>query len=125
MQAVKFTTVAEYFSAAPAHTKAKLREIRQTIKKMAPGAEEVISYNMPAFKLHGVLVWYAAYQHHIGFYPKASALVVFKKEISGYKSAKGSVQFPIDQPLPLGLIKKIVKYRIKENLEIAAKKATG
>jgi uncharacterized protein YdhG (YjbR/CyaY superfamily) len=94
-----------------------LQELRDTIKKSAPQAEEVISYNMPAFKLQGMLVWYAAYREHVGFYPRPSGIEAFKKELSVYKGAKGSVQFPIDKPLPLNLVSKIVKYRVKENSE--------
>lgn len=94
-----------------------LEELRQAIKLAAPAAEEVISYQMPAFKYHGVLVYFAAYKHHIGVYPTSSGIAAFKKELSVYKGAKGSVQFPLDKPLPLALIKKIVKFRVKENLE--------
>ena len=82
-------------------------------------AIEVISYATPAVKLNGMLVWFAAHTNHIGFYPKASGIDAFKKELSGYKGAKGSVQFPLDKPLPLGLIKKIVKFRVIENLQKA------
>jgi uncharacterized protein YdhG (YjbR/CyaY superfamily) len=113
----KFKTVAEYISVHPPHARKLLQELRQTIKKAAPRAEESISYSMPAFKLHGMLVWYAAYKGHIGFYPKPSAIEAFKKELSEYKQAKGSVQFPIDKPLPVKLISKMVKYRVEENLE--------
>ena len=113
----KFETVDEYFSTLPQHAKAMLQELRKTIKKAAPQAEELISYNMPAFKLRGMLVWYAAYKEHIGFYPRPSAIEAFKKEVSVYKGAKGTIQFPIDKPLPLNLVIKIVKYRLKENLE--------
>ena len=119
---VKFKSVDEYISAMPEHTKDKLHQMRSTIKKAAPKAEEVISYNMPAYKLNGMLVYYAAYNKHIGFYPMAAAIQAFKKELSGYKGAKGSIQFPINEPLPLKLISKIVKYRIKENLEKASLK---
>jgi uncharacterized protein YdhG (YjbR/CyaY superfamily) len=91
--------------------------MKATIKKAAPKAEEVISYGMPAFKFHGLLVWFAAYTRHIGFYPRVSAIQAFKKEIAKYKNAKGSVQFPLHKPLPLALIKKMVQYRVKENLE--------
>jgi len=115
--ATKFKTVDEYISTVPQQVKGLLKEFRKTIQKAAPQAEEVISYNMPAFKLHGMLVWYAAWKEHIGFYPTPSALEVFKKELLAYKGAKGSVQFPIDKPLPLNLVTKIVKYRVKENLE--------
>jgi uncharacterized protein YdhG (YjbR/CyaY superfamily) len=111
----KYKTVEEYFSSLPRHNKAMMKELRETIRNAAPGAEEVISYNMPAFKQQGMLVWYAAYKEHIGFYPGASGIAAFQKEIAGYKWAKGSVQFPIDEPLPLKLVTKMVKYRVKQN----------
>jgi uncharacterized protein YdhG (YjbR/CyaY superfamily) len=114
---IKFQTVDEYVASFPPSTKALLQEFRKTIKSAAPGAEELISYNMPAFKLNGMLVWYAAYKKHIGFYPKTSVIEAFKKELSIFKGAKGSIQFPIDKPLPLNLVGKIVKYRVRENLE--------
>ena len=113
----KFTTIDEYLASLPAHTRALLKELRAVIKKAAPDAEETISYNMPAFKLHGMLIWYAAFKEHIGLYPRASGIAAFKKELSVYKNAKGSVQFPIDKPLPLSLVSRIVKYRVKENLK--------
>ena len=117
MQAIstKFKTVDAYLSTFPAPTRRILQEVRQTIKKAAPQAEEVISYNMPAFKLHGVLVYYAAYQKHIGFYPTPSAIKAFEKELAQYQSSKGAVQFPIDQPMPVELITKIVQFRVSEN----------
>ena len=118
----KFETVDEYLSTLPQQAKAMLQELRKTIRKAAPQAEELISYNMPAFKLQGMLVWYAAYKEHIGFYPRPSAIEAFKKELSVYKGAKGSIQFPIDKPIPLNLVSKIVKYRLKENLERSDRK---
>lgn len=121
----KFKTVQEYLSALPQPAKGLLQEFRKTIKKAAPGAEELMSYNVPAFKLEGMLVWYAAHTAHIGFYPRASAIEAFKKELSAYKGAKGSVQFPFDKKIPLPLIGKMVKYRVKENLERAALKKMG
>jgi len=108
--------VDEYISGYPIETQKLLEEMRSTIIKAAPQAEEVISYAIPAFKLNGMLVWFAGYSKHIGFYPGASGIKTFKKELSIYKGAKGSVQFPLDQPLPLGLVTKIVKFRVKENL---------
>jgi uncharacterized protein YdhG (YjbR/CyaY superfamily) len=118
----KFKTIDEYFSVQTEDTSKLLKELRQTIRKAAPEAEEVISYNMPAFKLNGMLVWYAAFKKHIGFYPRVSGIEAFKKELSVYKNAKGSVQFPIDKPLPLNLVSKIVKYRVKENFQRIKKK---
>ena len=111
----KFATVDAYFSAFPPATKKLLRQMRETIRAAAPDAREVVSYNMPAFKLKGLLVWYAAYKQHIGFYPKPSTLQAFKKELSGYKGSKGAVQFPLDEPLPLDLITRMVKFRVKED----------
>ena len=111
----KFKTVDEYFSAFPPSTRKILQEVRRTIKQAAPQAEELISYNMPAFKWHGTLVYYAAYKKHIGFYPMPSALKAFQKEIAKYENSKGAVQFPIDQPMPVDLITKMVKFRVKEN----------
>ena len=99
-----------------------MAQLRATIKKVAPQAEEVISYGMPAFKLKGMLVWFAAYAHHIGFYPTASGITAFKKELSIDKGGKGSVQFPFDKPLPLGLVAKIVQFKVAENLQKAAMK---
>ncbi|MBW4891884.1 DUF1801 domain-containing protein [Mucilaginibacter sp. HMF5004] len=112
----------EYIAGFPTETQKLLQQVRETIKKAAPQAEEVISYSMPAMKLHGLLVWFAGYANHIGFYPKASGIEKFKKEIAGYKHAKGSVQFPIDKPLPLALITDMVKFRVLENLNKTAKK---
>lgn len=112
----------EYFFRFPAEVQVKLEELRQTISKAAPGAEEVISYKMPAFKYHGMLVYFAAYKNHIGFYATPTGHTAFKKELSVYKEGKGSVQFPLDQPLPLGLVSKIVKFRVKENREKEKKK---
>lgn len=99
----------------PART--RLKKIRQTIKKLVPEAEELISYQMPAFKFHGPLVYFAAYEKHIGFYATPTGHAEFKKELSVYKQGKGSVQFPLNEPLPIELITKIVKFRAKENLE--------
>jgi uncharacterized protein YdhG (YjbR/CyaY superfamily) len=115
--ATKPNNINEYIATFPLQTRKLLRQMKATIKKAAPKAEEVISYGMPAFKFHGLLVWFAAYTRHIGFYPRVSAIQAFKKEIAKYKNAKGSVQFPLHKPLPLALIKKMVQYRVKENLE--------
>ena len=96
--------------------------LRKVIKESAPDAEEKISYQMPTFVLHGNLVHFAAYKNHIGFYPSPSGIVAFKNELSKYKGAKGSVQFPIEQPLPYDLISKIVKFRVAENIKLAEDK---
>jgi len=116
----KFGTVDEYISTFPPTTKKALNQIRSVIQKAAPTAEEIISYNIPAFKLDGMLVWYAGYKEHIGLYPRPDAITVFKKELTSYKLSKGTIQFPLDQPLPVGLITRIVKYRIAENQAAAA-----
>jgi len=99
-----------------------LEKIRATIRKAAPDAEETINYGIPTFTLKGNLVHFAGFKNHIGFYPTPSGIEKFKKELSVYKGAKGSVQFPLDKPIPYGLISKIVKFRVKENLEKAAAK---
>lgn len=93
----------------------KLYSMQQVILKHAKGCTEQISYNMPAYKLNGVLVYFAGYKNHIGFYPTGSGIAAFRDELKKYKGAKGSVQFPIDQPLPLTLIARMVKFRVKEN----------
>ena len=105
-----------YLERFPKNVQRLLQEMRLTIKKAAPQAKETISYGIPAFTLNGLLVWFAAHKNHIGFYPRASAIAAFKKELSAYNGAKGSVQFPFDKPLPLALISRIVKYRMKQNL---------
>ncbi|MGZ5134933.1 MAG: iron chaperone [Flavitalea sp.] len=113
----KINSTEEYIESFPENIQKLLTQMRSTIIKAAPEAEEVISYGMPGFRLGGMLVFFAAYPNHIGFYPTPSGIDKFKKELATYKGAKGSVQFPIDQQLPLGLITKIVKFRVKENLE--------
>lgn len=114
---IKPKSTDEYIAGFPAEVQELLQLVRQEIKNVAPRAEEVISYGMPAFKLNGILVWFAAYKNHIGFYPHASGIEAFKRELAGYKSAKGSVQFPLNQPIPFGLIAEIVKFRVIENQE--------
>jgi len=113
----KFQTVDEYLSASPKEARDILAGLRKTIRQAAPQAEEVISYNMPAFKWNGMLVWYAAHKDHIGFYPRASAISAFKRELAGYKTSKGAIQFPIEKAIPTNLVKEIVKFRLKENKE--------
>jgi uncharacterized protein YdhG (YjbR/CyaY superfamily) len=120
--AIKFKTVDEYLSTFPADTKQILQRVRKTIKQAAPGAEELISYNMPAFKLNGILVYFAGYKNHVGLYPTASAIEAFKNDISQYTFAKGSIQFPLSEPIPYDLITRIVKFRVKENTEKAKAK---
>lgn len=110
-------TIDEYISGFPKETRKLLKQLRAVTKKAAPKAEEVISYGMPAFKTNRVLVYFAAYPKHIGFYPTPSGIKAFQKDLSGYKWSKGAVQFPLNKPLPLELITKMVKFRIAENLE--------
>jgi uncharacterized protein YdhG (YjbR/CyaY superfamily) len=111
-------SIDEYISMFPEDVRTLLESIRQTINKAAPGAEETINYGIPTFKLNGNPVHFAAFKNHIGFYPAPSGINAFKKELSEYKGAKGSVQFPFNQKLPLGLVTKIVKFRVKENLAL-------
>jgi uncharacterized protein YdhG (YjbR/CyaY superfamily) len=113
---IKPKDIDEYINGFPTEIQQLLEQVRLTIKENAPQAKEVISYSMPAFKLNGILVWFAGYSKHIGFYPGASGIAAFKNELSNYKWAKGSVQFPLDKPLPLDLITKMVKFRVNENL---------
>jgi len=121
-QKSNFKTIDDYIKSFPEDIQKILETVRQTIKKAAPEAEEAISYQMPTFKLNGNLVHFAAFKNHIGFYPTPSGTKEFKKEISVFRSGKGSIQFPIDKPMPLSLIKKIVKYRVKESFTAAKKK---
>jgi uncharacterized protein YdhG (YjbR/CyaY superfamily) len=123
MQANKSASVDDYIAAFPEATQILLEEIRSVIRKAAPDAQECISYGMPAFRCNGPLVYFAGYKAHIGFYPTASGIKNFTKEISAYKSSKGAVQFPIDAPLPAKLITQIVMFRVKENKEKASLKA--
>jgi uncharacterized protein YdhG (YjbR/CyaY superfamily) len=111
----KYASVEEYIAAMPAEARTKLQSLRKAIHQAAPEAEEVISNNMPAFKWNGMLVWYGAHTQHIGLYPKASAMAAFKDDLAAYKTSKGAIQFPIDKPIPAALVKKIVKFRVKEN----------
>ncbi|MEJ2241219.1 MAG: DUF1801 domain-containing protein [Candidatus Bathyarchaeota archaeon] len=111
-----YRTIDEYIIKFPPNVQNILQKIRQLIKDLAPKAKETISYQIPTFKLNGNLVHFAAYKNHIGFYPTPSAIKEFKKELSIYKLGKGTIQFPINQPIPYDLIKKIVKFRINENL---------
>ncbi len=106
-----------YIAEFPPEVQEKLELMRETIRQAAPDAEEVISYKMPAYKLNGMLVFFAGYKNHIGFYPSGSGLIEFQAEIQAYKHSKGAVQFPLNQPLPTELITKIVQFRVKQNLE--------
>ena len=119
---LKFKTIDEYHATVSESLRPLLEELRETIRSAAPTAEEVISYNMPAFRQNGVLVYYAACKGHIGFYPTASPMQVFQKELQDYKTSKGAIQFPFDKGIPKNLVKKIVAFRIKETEEKAALK---
>ena len=105
----------EYIAGFPENIQRKLNDLRAAIRKAAPEAEESISYRMPAYKLKGVLVYFAAQKNHIGFYPTSSGVIAFKKELAEYKTSKGAVQFPLDKPIPLELIARIVQFRVNEN----------
>lgn len=118
----KPTTIDDYIATYPAEVQEILQKVRATIKTAAPQATEAISYGMPTFKLHGNLVHFGAFKSHLGFYPIPSGMDQFPEELAPFKSGKGSVQFPFDQPMPYELITKIVKFRVTENLEKAAAK---
>ncbi len=114
---ISFADVDAYISQQPIEVQEILQQFRETIRNAAPNADEVISYQMPAYKYHGMLVYFAAWKSHIGFYPVSSGIAAFKKELSVYEMSKGTVQFPLDKPIPFGLITRIVKFRVKENAE--------
>lgn len=115
--ASKPATIEEYISAAPEETHEKLRKLHETIRKAAPGAKESLKWRMPAYSFEKILVTFAVFKNHIGFYPMPSAIKTFAKELSKYKTASGSVQFPLNEKLPLPLISRIVKFRVKESRE--------
>ncbi len=116
---VRFTSIDEYIATFPEATQRKLQELRAAIRSAAPKAEEKIAYHMPTFALKGNLVLFAAYKNHIGFYGSSTVTRPFKKELSIYAGGKDSLRFPIDKPLPVGLIRKIVKLRVTENIKNA------
>lgn len=111
-----FKNIDEYIATFPKNTQTVLQELRQAIRDAAPEAEEAISYQMPAFKLKGNLVYFAVFKNHIGFFPTSSGVQAFQKELSSYETSKGTIRFPLDKPIPFDLVKRIVKYRVKENL---------
>jgi uncharacterized protein YdhG (YjbR/CyaY superfamily) len=115
----KINDIDLYIAGFPTRTQKLLAQFRAAIRKAAPEAEEVIKYGIPTFTFHGNLVHFGAYKNHIGFYPAPSGIEAFKKELAAYEGAKGSIRFPIDKPLPIDLIKKIVVYRVKKNMEKA------
>jgi uncharacterized protein YdhG (YjbR/CyaY superfamily) len=119
-----FRSIDEYIATFPAHIQALLEAMRATIRAAAPEAEEKISYQMPTFFLKGNLVHFAAFKNHIGFYPASSGIEAFKAELAVYEGSKGAVRFPLDRPLPLDLIGRIVKVRVAENLDRAAAKSS-
>jgi len=118
-------TIDQYIAEFPEQIQAKLKEIRGIVRAMAPDAAEKIAYGMPTFYLNGNLVHFAGYKGHIGFYPTPTGIDSFKEELDRYKNAKGSVQFPLDEPLPADLIGRIVKYRVEENAAKARKPKKG
>ena len=109
-------TIDEYISTFPESIQEILQQIRQSIKESAPQAQEAISYRIPTFKLNGNLVHFAAFKDHIGFFPTSSGVDAFQEELAGYGTSKGTIRFPLDKPIPFDLIRKIVKFRVKENL---------
>jgi len=119
----KPTSIDEYIAGFPPDVQAIMRKIRQTIREAAPEAKEKISYGMPTFTLDGNLVYFGGFEKHIGFYPIPSGIAEFKAELSVYKQGKGSVQFPLDQPIPYDLIRRIVAFRVRENKAKTAAKA--
>ncbi len=112
-----FTNIDEYIASFPEDIQKILQDLRRTIREAAPDAVERIAYQMPTFWLNGNLVHFAAFKNHIGFYPNPSGVEVFQEALASYKTSKGAIQFPIDQPLPLELISEIVRYRVAENLK--------
>jgi uncharacterized protein YdhG (YjbR/CyaY superfamily) len=121
----KPTTVTEYINAAPKEARQKLREMRATVRAAAPGAAEGLKWSMPAYSYRRILVTFAAFKHHIGFYPTPPAVKAFAKQLSGYTTATGSIQFPLDKPLPLDLIRKITAFRVRESVDEDKKWKTG
>jgi len=114
MMSPNLKTIDAYIEQQPKLVQAKLKKLRALIRKLAPKATEAIKYGMPAFVLGKNLVFFAAYKNHIGFYPTPGPINFFKKELAGYETSKGAIQFPIDKPVPFGLVEKIVKFRVKE-----------
>ena len=112
----------EYIADCPLHFQDKLQELREIILKAAPGAVEKISYRMPAFFLNGPMVYFAAQKNHIGFYPTNSGVTAFLEDLTGYKTSKGAIQFPVDKPVPRQLVTRIVRFRVKENTRASRSK---
>ncbi|HEY1041586.1 MAG TPA: DUF1801 domain-containing protein [Candidatus Paceibacterota bacterium] len=123
MKTTAAATIKEYIAEFPKDVQKVLNQVYKTVKQNAPQAEESIAYGMPAFKLNGKpLVYFAAFKEHIGFYPTPNGVTAFKKDFAKYKQGKGSVQFPLSEPMPIQLIEKIVKFRVEENLKNVKKK---
>jgi uncharacterized protein YdhG (YjbR/CyaY superfamily) len=116
------TTIDDYIADSPKDTQKHLKQIREVVRKLVPDAKEDIKYGMPTYVLNGNLLHFAGFEHHIGFYPTPTGISSFKKDLAPYKQGKGSVQFPLDKPMPLALITRIIKYRLKQNLEKGKKK---
>jgi uncharacterized protein YdhG (YjbR/CyaY superfamily) len=114
-----YQSIDEYILLFPPDVQDKLRRLRNVIREAAPDAKETISYQMPAFEQNGILVYFAAFKNHIGFFPTSSGIAQFNDELSGYKGGKGSVQFPLDKPMPYELVSRIVKFRVAENMKNA------
>ena len=110
-------SIAEYIKAAPKETQKKLREMHACIRAAAPGAEESLKWRMPAYSYKRILVMFAVFKHHIGFFPTPSAVKAFENNLSKFNTTKGTIQFPLEKPLPLPLIRKITKFRVRESLE--------
>jgi uncharacterized protein YdhG (YjbR/CyaY superfamily) len=110
-------TIGEYIDAAPPQARAKLRQVRACIRAAAPGAQESLKWSMPAFSERRILVMFAGFKHHIGFFPTPSAVKAFAKDLARFKTGKGSIQFPLDRPLPLALVRKITAFRVRESKE--------
>ncbi|WP_025689156.1 iron chaperone [Paenibacillus zanthoxyli] len=119
---ITYSSIDEYIAACTPEVQEILQTLRQVIQESAPDAKEKISYQMPTFELHGNLVHFAAFKKHIGFYPAPSGIEAFKEEVKEYHKSKGTLQFPLDQPLPYDLISRIVKYRVASNIEKAEAK---
>ena len=111
-----FKTVDEYIALHPPSVQSGLDLLRKTIKTAAPGAEEMISYQMPAYKLKGMLAFFSAAKKHYGFYPTASPIIAFREKLKSYETSKGAVRFPFDEPIPVKLITALVKWKVRENL---------
>lgn len=118
MQDIRIKDIDSYLALVPAHLRPLLHKLRQTIRKAAPKAEELISYGMPAFRYHGMLVYFAGFKDHCSFFPgNASLINEMKDELKGFKTSKGTIRFSVDNPLPASLVTKMVKARVKQNLE--------